>query len=331
MAYTHLSSEDRFYIETRHRMKESTRTIALALGRSQSTVSRELRRNRSLRGYRHKFAHDKAKQRHVDKPKARKLTPERLETIEGLLNEQWSPEQISGRLKAEGKVTLCHETIYQHVLKDKREGGVLHLNLRHHAKTYRKRYGGRTGSVKGIPNRVDIDERPEVVNQRERLGDWEADTMIGKGHQGVLVTLDERTTKLRLAFPVANKTAEAVTQGLLTVLSDFKTWVHTITFDNGKEFAKHEHIAQTLACETYFAKPYHSWERGQNENANGLLRQYFPKAMGLLDVTTQQVLAAVHKLNNRPRKCLGFKTPYEVFREQSGIDAEMLVGYALIT
>lgn len=331
MAYTHLTSEDRHYIETRHKMGESTTAIALALVRSQSTISRELRRNRGQRGYRHKQAHAKARQRHVDKPKAVKLTLELVGSISVLLEQQWSPEQISGRLKTEGKTTVCHETIYQHVLKDKRAGGKLYLNLRRHTKTYRKRYGSKTGSAKGIPNRVDIDERPEVANQRDRLGDWEADTMIGKGHQGALVTLDERKSKLRLAFPVANKSAEAVTSSIITLLDGFKDWVHTLTFDNGKEFAKHEQVAQAIGCKTYFAKPYHSWERGQNENANGLLRQYFPKAMGLLDVTTQQVLEAVHKLNNRPRKCLGFKTPYEVFRELSGMDAEKLVGYALIT
>ncbi|WGZ95943.1 MAG: IS30 family transposase [Candidatus Thiothrix putei] len=331
MAYTHLTSEERHYIETRHKMKESTATIALTLGRSQSTISRELTRNRGQRGYRHKQAHAKAQQRHADKPKAVKLTPELAVSIDTLLEQQWSPEQISGRLKAEGKTTICHEAIYQHVLRDKRAGGKLYLNLRRHTKKYRQRYGSKTGSVKGIPNRVDIDERPAVANQRERLGDWEADTMIGKGHQGALVTLDERKSKLRLAFPVANKTAEAVTSSIITLLDGFKDWVHTLTFDNGKEFAKHEQVAQAIGCETYFAKPYHSWERGQNENANGLLRQYFPKAMGLLDVTTRQVLEAVHKLNNRPRKCLGFKTPYEVFRELSGIEAEKLVGYALIT
>ena len=338
MAYTHLASEERHYIETWHKLKESTATIALALGRSQSTVSRELTRNRGQRGYRHKQAQAKTQQRHVEKPKAVKLTPALLGSIETLLGsietllgQQWSPEQISGRLKMEGKTTICHEAIYQHVLKDKRAGGKLYLNLRRHTKKYRQRYGSATGSVNGIPNRVDIDERPEVANQRERLGDWEADTMIGKGHQGALVTLDERKSKLRLAFPVANKTAEAVTSSIITLLDGFKDWVHTLTFDNGKEFTKHEQIAQAIGCKTYFAKPYHSWERGQNENANGLLRQYFPKAMGLLDVTTQQVLDAVHKLNSRPRKCLGFKTPYEVFRKLSGVDAEKLVGYALIT
>lgn len=331
MTYTHLTSEERHYIETRHKQKDSTMAIATALGRSQSTVSRELRRNRGQRGYRHKQAHSQAQQRHADKPKAVKLTSELVRDIDALLEQQWSPEQVSGRLKQEGKAWVCHETIYQHVLRDKRGGGKLHLNLRRHEKKYRKRYGSGTGSVKGIPNRVDIDERPDEANQRVRLGDWEADTMIGKGHKGALVTLDERKSKLRLAFPVANKAAEAVTGSIIALLDGFKDWVHTVTFDNGKEFAKHEQVAQAIGCKTYFAKPYHSWERGQNENANGLLRQYFPKAMSLLDVTTKQVLEAVHKLNNRPRKCLGFKTPYEVFRELSGMDAEKLVGYALIT
>jgi IS30 family transposase len=185
--------------------------IACALGRSQSTISRKLRLNRGQRGYRHQQAHSKAQQRHADKAKAVKLTPALINTIDALLEQQWSPEQISGRLAQAGQVSVCHESIYQHVLKDKQAGGKLYLNLRRHAKTYRKRYGSRTGSVKGIPNRVDIDERPEAANQRSRLGDWEADTMIGKGHQGALVTLDERKSKLRLAFPVANKSADAVT------------------------------------------------------------------------------------------------------------------------
>jgi len=330
MDYTHLTSEERYYIEQRHKMGDSTTAIALALGRSQSTISRELMRNCGLRGYRHQQAHKKALKRHADKPKAVKLTQELMESIDVMLFQQWSPEQISGRLKQEGKASVCHETIYKYARKNSKVGGTLHLNLRHQ-KTYRKAYGNRTGSVKGIPNRVDIDERPEVANQRERLGDWEADTVIGKGHQGALVTLDERKSKLRLVFPVANKTAELVTSGIITLLNGFKEWVHTVTFDNGREFADHGKVAQAIGCDTYFAKPYHSWERGQNENANGLLRQYFPKAMGLLNVTTQQVLEAVHKLNSRPRKCLGFKTPYDVFQELSGVDAEKLVGYALIT
>ena len=331
MAYTQFSLEERHYIQTQHRLGISQNQIAIALNRHQSNISRELRRNSGQRGYRYKQADEKAKLRHTCKPKAIKMTVARKERIEVLLKLDWSPEQISGRLKQEGQETVCHETIYQYVMADKQAGGKLFLHLRRHPKKYRKRYGLKTGSCNGIPNRVDIEVRPEVANQRERLGDWEADTMIGKGHKGVLVTLDERKSKLRLALPAPHKTADVVTTAIIELLSGFKGCVHTITFDNGKEFASHEQIAQAIECETYFAKPYHSWERGQNENANGLLRQYFPKTMGLLDVTTQQVLSAVHKLNSRPRKCLGFKTPYEVFMELSGLDAEQIVGYALIT
>ena len=154
--------------------------------------------------------------------------------------------------------------------------------------------------------------------------------MIGKNHKGVLVTLDERITKLRLAMPVSNKKARAVTDAMIHLFSPLKRFVKTITFDNGKEFTLHEEVAKKLHCDTYFAKPYHSWERGQNENANGLLRQYFPKSMELIDVTKKQVFDAVHRLNSRPRKCLGYKTPYEAFEEMTGIKMNIFTGHALI-
>jgi len=330
MSYQHLALEERHYIETQWKLGVSQNRIAQALGRSQSSVSRELSRNRGFRGYRYKQANSKARERHAVKPKAVKMTTTMKSGLESLLREDWSPEQIAGRLKQQGQKAISHETIYRYVLQDKHSGGDLFLHLRRHRKKYRKRYGG-TGNSSGIPNRVDIEARPEVANRRGRLGDWEADTMIGKGHQGALVTLEERKSKLRLAWPVDRKTAEAVTEAIVTLLDGFKDFVHTLTFDNGKEFARHETLAKELNCHTYFAKPYHSWERGQNENANGLLRQYFPKTIGLLEVTQQQVLQAVHKLNSRPRKGLGFKTPYEVFRQFAGVDAEKISAYALIS
>ena len=231
------------------------------------------------------------------------------------IEQQWSPEQVCGWLKKEGIVDLHHETIYQYLLKDKRSGGDLYTHLRHLDKTYRKRYGT-AQSRNGIP-RVDIDKRPEAANKRKRVGEWEADTIIGKNNKGVIVTLDDRKSKLRLAMPAANKKARNVTD---VVISLFKP----LTFDNGKEFAYHEEISNSLNCDAYFAKPYHSWERGQNENANGLLRQYFPKSMELIDVTKKEVFAAVHKLNSRPRKCLGYKTPYEIFEELTGIKQSTL-------
>jgi len=266
-----------------------------------------------------------ANERHKIKPKAIKLTAEIVDLIAGYIRQDWSPEQIVGWLEKEGIIKLHHETLYQHILSDKRSGGDLYTHLRHKNKTYRKRYGSaHPRNRSGIPNRTDIDERPEVVNTRERVGDREADTMIGKSHKGVFVTLDERKSKLRLALPVSSKKARDVTDAMLDLFSPVKHVVNTITFDNGKEFAYHEEVAKAIQCETYFAKPYHSWERGQNENANGLLRQYFPKSMELIDVTKRQVLDAVHKLNSRPRKCLGFKTPYEVFEELTGINEKTL-------
>jgi IS30 family transposase len=210
------------------------------------------------------------KDSHQNKAKHVKLTAEIKLVINDYLEEDWSPEQIAGRLKKDAIVTLHHETIYQHVLADKRAGGELYKHLRHQKKTYRKRYGSAHNRT-GIPNRVDIDERPEAANNRERVGDWEADTIIGKHHKGAIVTLDDRKSKLRLAFPLEGKKAQDVLDASTILLEPIKDFVETITFDNGKEFTLHEKIAQRLDCKTYFAKPYHSWERGQNENANGLL------------------------------------------------------------
>lgn len=330
MSYKHLSLEDRHYIELSMKNEMTLTQIAYDLGFSQSTISREVRRNRGQRGYRYQQAHCMAQERHTIKNKSIKLTDEITSIIDDYIRSDWSPEQIAGRLKMDGIIDLHHETIYQYILANKQADGDLYTHLRHQNKTYRKRYGS-PRNRSGIPNRTDIDERPEAANTRERVGDWEADTMIGKNHKGAFVTLDERKSKLRLALPVSSKKAHEVTDAINTLLKPVKSFVETITFDNGKEFALHEKIAKAIQCDTYFAKPYHSWERGQNENANGLLRQYFPKSMELIDVTAKQVFKAVHKLNSRPRKCLGFKTPYEVFEELTGITEKRLTGYALMT
>lgn len=333
MSYKHLSLEERYYIKVERKAGRSMNKIAESLGRSQSNISRELKRNTGKKGYRHKQADSMALERHKNKHKAVKLTDEIKQTIQDHLEDDWSPEQIAGRLRKDDVVSLHHETIYQYVLADQKAGGMLYKCLRHQGKTYRKRYGasGTTRNSSGIPNRVDIDERPEVANNRERVGDWEGDTIIGKNHKGAIVTLDERQTKLRLAAPLPGKKALAVKDAMIALLQPIQHFVKTITFDNGKEFTQHESIAKELSCDTYFAKPYHSWERGQNENANGLLRQYFPKSMELIDISVTQVIQAVHKLNSRPRKCLGFKTPYEAFKEATGLNVENLMGYALIT
>ncbi len=330
MSYKHLSSAERYYIEIELKKKVSHNQIAEATGRSQSTVSREIRRNTGLRGYRSRQADRLARQRHAVKPKAIKMTGEMKYIIGVCLKKDWSPEQVAGRLRSGGLISLHHETIYQYVLKDKSEGGDLNKHLRHQGRTYRKRYGSAHNRT-GIPNRRDIDQRPAVSNRRKRVGDREADTIIGKNHKGAIVTVDERKTKLRLAAPLPGKKAKDVKEAMIPLFSPIKQFVKTITFDNGKEFTLHEKIACEIECETYFAKPYHSWERGQNENANGLLRQYFPKKKELAGVTVRQVVSAVDKLNSRPRKCLKFQTPYEVFEKLTGMDVREIIGYALIT
>ncbi len=304
--------------------------IAIKIKRSQSTISREISRNTGGRGYRYKQAQRFTTVRHTDKNKSVKLTPDLKTVISKYLKQDYSPEQISGRLKLEGHNTVHFETIYQHILSDKKNGGDLYTHLRHQNKTYRKRYGSAHNRT-GIKDRVDIDERPEEANNRTRVGDWELDTIIGKNHKGAIVTMDDRKTKLRLAYPLPGKKAKDVKDAMIKLLSPIKSWVKTTTYDNGKEFALHKEVSKALGCNAYFAKPYHSWERGQNENANGLLRQYFPKSMELIDIPVSDVFAAVDKLNSRPRKCLGFRTPYEVFESLTGINIKKLKSYALMT
>ena len=319
MCYTQISLEERHYIEFELKKGIKAKEIAKSLGRDPTSIYREVARNSGLRGYRHKQANGLAKARHKEKNKNIKMTDELKQVIDEYIEADWSPEQISGYLKKENEITVHHETIYQYILADKKSGGMLYLHLRHQNKTYRKRYGHARNRT-GIPNRVDIDERPAVANDRQRVGDWEGDTIIGKAHKGAIVTIDERVSKLRLAFPLAAKKAQSVADAIKLLLEPIKDYVHTFTFDNGKEFTTHEQIAKSLECDTYFAKPYHSWERGQNENANGLLRQYFPKSMELINISINKVYEAVHKLNSRPRKCLEYKTPYEVFEELTGIN-----------
>jgi transposase, IS30 family len=330
MSYKHLSLEERHYLELEQKAGTSINKIAKKLCRHVSTLSRELKRNTGKRGYRNRQANELAQKRLKEKPKSIKLTVEVKIYIDEHLTKDWSPEQIVGRLKDDMSISLHHETVYQYILKDKKSGGELYKLLRHQGKPYRKRYGNQH-SRNGIPNRIDIDQRPEAANKRERVGDWELDTIIGKAHKGAIVTMDDRKSKVRLALPVSQKKASLVSEAIINLLTPIKEQVHTLTFDNGKEFAKHESISEKLECKSYFAKPYHSWERGQNENANGLLRQYFPKYMTLDKVNVSEVEIAVDKLNNRPRKCLKFKTPYEVFQKLTGIDLTKTKGVALMS
>ena len=323
--YHHLTYEQRCQLYTLKKRGDSPPTIAKELGVHRSTIYRELERNSGGRGYRFKQAQEKSTAR---RSKASshpyKMTPETIATIEVKLNLQWSPEQISGWLeKQESLNTVSYETIYQYIWEDKRNGGVLYRHLRHRGKKYNKRGSGRAG--RGcIPNRVDIDQRPKIVEKKVRLGDWELDTIIGKGHKGAIVSIVDRASKLTKLIKVSGKTANEVEQATLSKLIPIQEFVLTLTADNGKEFANHERISRALNGDFFFAKPYHSWERGLNEHTNGLVRQYFPKSMAFDEVTQDQLDEVEILLNNRPRKVLQYSTPMEVFRllsEQSPIVA----------
>lgn len=309
MSYTQLAQEQRYQIYALMKAGHRQTEIAAIVGVHKSTISREVRRNRGLRGYRPLQAHQWALQRRQTKAPCR-LTPEQWRLIDHLLREDWSPEQISLWLAEQKALTISHEWIYQHVLQDKAHDGTLYRHLRCQ-KARKKRYGAydRRGQLR---NRVSIEERPKLVEDRTRLGDWELDTIIGKGRRQALVSLTERTSRLALIAKVPNKEAEGVTRAILNLLAPLAEHVHTLTADNGKEFAQHEAIAEALTADFYFAHPYASWERGLNENTNGLIRQYFPKSCDFTTITQKDLDHVMHKLNNRPRKCLGMKTPNQV-------------------
>jgi len=310
MSYKQLTQEERYQIYALKKAGHDQATIAGIIDRNPGTISRELRRNRGLKGYRPQQAHNLALRRRYDKAQPR-IGNQVWQLVEALIREEWSPEQIVGRVAMEQGVSISHEWIYQYIYADKHSGGDLYRFLRCQ-KVRRKRYGvySRRGT---IPNQVSIDDRPAIVDSKRRFGDWEGDTVIGKGHRGALVTLVERKSLYTVIRSVLHKTAKAVRRAVVDGLTPYIDWVHTITYDNGREFADHEGMASDLEASIYFAHPYASWERGLNENTNGLIRQYFPKDRGLTTVTRYEIEQAMDKLNHRPRKSLGYRTPYEVF------------------
>jgi len=311
--YHQLTQEQRYQIYALRKTGHSRSEIAAVIGVHKSTVGRELKRNHGQRGYRPQQAQNVAMERR--QKGAPRISTETWATVERLLRQDWSPEQISGRLKKEQKICISHEWIYQYVLQDKQAGGDLYRHLRCQKKR-RKRYGKYDRRGK-LPNCRSIEERPAVVNRRMRLGDWEVDTMTGKRHQPALVTLTERKSRFTLLGKVPQRTAQAVQNQIEQLLLPVKDMAHTLTSDHGKEFANHEQIAELLQLNFYFAHPYAAWERGTNENTNGLLRQYFPKKQDLQSISDQEIEQAMLRLNFRPRKALRFKTPSEVFYQTS--------------
>lgn len=312
--YTQLTQEQRYHIWALLKTGNTRRAIAEEVGCSPSTIGREIRRNTGERGYRPKQAHRFAEERRNQARAPRKMTPDLRARIEEKILLQWSPEQISGRLKREGVASVSHERIYQHVKEDKEKGGELYKHLRRGHRKRRKRFGvpSRQGQ---IPNRVSIDQRPSVVDQRSRKGDWEGDTVVGSEHRGALVTVVERKSKYTLIGRVDRSTSEAVTASIECMTRERAVPFKTLTTDNGREFAGHEDLAARTGVSVYFAHPYHSWERGLNENTNGLIRQYFPKGTNFQAVTDDEVERVEGMLNHRPRKNLEYLTPHEVLVE----------------
>jgi len=305
--------------------------IAKELGVHQSTISRELNRNtifvRTKWGswqYKPDYAQGNAREKHRKKNKRIKLTSEIKQFISDKLEMKWSPEQISGYAKKHQLFSIGKECIYQFILKDKEKGGKLFLNLRHQSKRYRKRYGSpkRIGPIK---NRKFIDDRPKIVDDKKRVGDWEIDTIIGKQRQQAVVTIVERFSKKAILKKVPKKSASLVTNATIEGLKTISSKVHTITGDNGSEFAYHEIISKELDTEFYFAHPYSSWERGLNENTNGLVRQYLKKGSCFIDINDTDLELIANQLNNRPRKSLGYATPNEIFDKHFDLTKEVSV------
>ena len=310
-AYHQLTQALRYQIAILKKAGKNQKDIAELVNVSPSTVCRELQRNTGKRGYRPKQAQRKAETRRKLTAKPLKMTSEALDLIDAKVIIDWSPQQISAWLKEEDAIFISHERIYQHIWADKLAGGTLYKHLRHSGKK-RKQYGSK-GQRGQIRNRVSIDDRPVIVSEKTRLGDWEIDTVIGKNHQGALVTIVDRVSKLTLIKKVASKHAEVVTEATITLLKPYVGKALTITADNGKEFAGHEKIKAALAVDVYFAHPYSSWERGLNENTNGLIRQYFTKGSSFENITDKDVDGVMEKLNHRPRKTLNYKTPHAAF------------------
>ena len=239
------------------------------------------------------------------------MTDDLINLIESMLREKHSPEQISGWLKENHTVSVSHETIYLHVWADKKAGGDLYTFLRRRGKAYQPR-GKKLAGRGYIKNRVGIEHRPAEVDAKERVGDWEIDLVVGHSHSGALVTIVERFTKFTVSKRVNDKSAASVTKATIELLSPYQPYVLTITADNGKEFAFHEQVAKALDCDVYFADPYCSWQRGLNENTNGLLRQYWPKKTDFKQVSQHEIAKCIKQLNDRPRKLLCFRTPAEL-------------------
>lgn len=306
----HLNLAQRYQIEAYTKAGYKDNKIALELGVDPAVICREKKRNADQRNgaYRADLAQRKADVRKASKKKHKRFDEAMKLRVEELVKQDLSPEQVKGYCDNKGLDCVSHERIYQHIWADKKSGGDLCNHLRRRGRRYRKR--GNAKDTRGlIVNRIDIDQRPAIVAEKTRFGDLEVDTVIGKNHQGAIVTVNDRASGFFKMKKVDNRTAELVRDAVVDMLMPIKELLFTMTADNGKEFALHEQIAQTLGIDFYFAKPYHSWQRGANENINGLVRQYIPKKTDFSSLSDEFIDAINLKINQRPRKRFDFENP----------------------
>ncbi|MFV5490641.1 IS30 family transposase [Acinetobacter sp. ASP199] len=313
MNYTHLTLEERYQIYALLREGFSKRHIACRLNRSPSTISREIKRNKARNGYFAKHANKLAQARHCPNPK---IIPSDIWLhVITYLNLQWSPEQIASQ------IPISLHSIYRFIRQDKSKGGLLFHNLKFRNQR-KKKYG--SAETRGqLNNRRSIHDRPIEIEQRSRFGDLEIDTIVGKNHQQSLVSIVDRKTGYLWLRTCNTRKADAISKATISLLAPLKDQLKTITADNGKEFSLHKHIAQELNLDWYFADPYSAWQRGSNENTNGLIRQYIRKGSDLNDYTDEYISEITERLNQRPRKRLGFKSPSQVLCQQHGVALQM--------
>jgi IS30 family transposase len=311
MKKVHLTREQRYAISCLYKQGCTQKQIAEAIGKDKSVISRELKRNSNLKGkYCFEYAQQASEMRKERMKIPKKLNNKLKKDIIELIYQNWSPEQISGRLKLENKLFVSHETIYKIIRADKAAGGTLYKYTRHKLK-HRKRPVGKKISIK---NRITIDQRPEIVDTKERFGDWEIDTVVGKDNRGAIVTIVERKTNFILMEKLKyGKNAEELTKVVFRLMLGYIKHVHTITGDNGTEFADHQNIAKLLKTKFFFTNPYASWEKGAIENSNKLIRQYIPKKTDFNTISDEEIKQIQYQINNRPRKKLNFYSPKEIF------------------
>ncbi len=316
MSYKHLTIEERYQIEAYKEAGFLQKEIAEKINVSRATISRELKRNSSK--IHKRYNAKKANQVSVDKRKYAsrksnlKMTRKVKNYIVKYIEEDYSPEQVSATLRIKYKIDISLVRIYQYIESDRLTGGELHTHLRfHHTEHRRAKYGAK---YKGkIKDRISISQRPEIVNNKKRIGDFETDTIVGANQKGAITTIVDRASMfVKISIPTTKKASDIEIE-TLRLLAPFKDQIHTITSDNGFEFSNHKKVSQALKCDYYFCHPYSSWERGLNEYTNGLIRQYIPKGTSFDDITPEYIQMIEDKLNNRPRKSLNWKTPNEVF------------------